>query len=44
MSFNSELTTIAQCKIKYAIYIHNEPRTFPNVQVLLSNVATTIDS
>ena len=40
----SEHTTTERCKIKYAIYIHNEPRIFPNVQVVLSNVATTINS
>ena len=36
-------TTIERCKVKYSMYVCNEPRTFPNVQVLLSNVATTIE-
>ena len=30
-------------KIKYDIYIYSEPRTFPNVQLLLNNAATTIE-
>ena len=36
MWFNSEPTTTERYKVKYAIYINNEPRTFPNLQVLLA--------
>ena len=43
MLFNSEPTTSEQWKVKYAIYIYNEPRNFPNVKVLLSNFATTFE-
>ena len=42
--FNSEPRTIQRYKVKYAIYMYNEPRTFLNVQVLFKNVAPTIDS
>ena len=38
----SEPIKTEPCKVKYAIYIYNEPLTFPNVPGLLSNVATTI--
>ena len=37
-------TLTERCKVKYVIYIYNELRTFPNVQMLLSNLATAIDS
>ena len=43
MRFNSEPTTTERCKVKYSIYIRNEPRTFSNVQVLLNNVAMTFE-
>ena len=40
MWFNSEPTKIEQWNVNKVIYIYNEPRAFPNVQLWLHNVAT----
>ena len=43
MWFNNEPNTTERSKVKHVIYVYNESRTFPKVQVLLSNVAKTIE-